>query len=47
MTRLSVITVRYDHPGERLPFMIEEIREAHHWFEDQHSVGKLTLVMEG
>jgi len=27
-------------------FRIEEIVQAHHWFEDQHSIGKIALVME-
>lgn len=28
-------------------FRIEEIVQAHHWLEDQHSIGKIALVMEG
>ncbi len=27
-------------------FPLEEIIQAHHWFEDQHSIGKIAVVME-
>ena len=27
-------------------FRLKEIVQAHHWFEDQHSIGKIAVVME-